>query len=223
MKKIKILAIICVLAMATNVHAALQTRPGVEAKYRRKGYQTLAKNSDFFKLIREMEAENGALGLHATFAEDSTTGAYEETSVSNNIDTHMVKNKEWGAAAMLSASDYGIGNGNLKYDYNRETSEYGLASSTTGNLTGVFGMNGGAGYEITAAGITTKMSKSENKYIISATDKYVDRYPENEDQYNYSGYIIGDATYETMNLWRGSSPRFIINSFPLVIRNHVLG
>ena len=97
MKKFKLLAVLMAIIMTTNVHAALQSRPGVNAKVK-----TTA--SDFFKLMREMESVGGSFGLNATFAENVSTGEYEETSESNNIDTHMCKNTEWGTVAMLSAS-----------------------------------------------------------------------------------------------------------------------
>ena len=103
MKKLKLLAVLMVIIMATNVHAALQSRPGVSPLYD-------GAADSYFTGIRDMEKEGGTLGLNATFEMDSSE-AYIETSDSNNIDSHMCKNSEWGAVAMLSASDYGAGNG----------------------------------------------------------------------------------------------------------------
>ena len=137
MKKLKILVVLMTILITTNVHAALQSRPGLDAKANMTA-------SGFFKLMREMEAEGGSFGLNATFAENATTGEYEETSESNNIDTHMCKNTEWGTVVMLSASAYGAGNGKVSTSYSASTKTYGVTASTTGNESGIFGMNNGA-------------------------------------------------------------------------------
>ncbi len=205
MKKIKILAIICALVMATNVHAALQSRPGVEAK---NGVYA----NEFFKGIRDMEATGGVLNLNAKFTENASTGEYEEISISNSIDVHMCKNTEWGAAAMLSASDYGIGNGNMKYDYNGATKIYGVGASTTGNMTGIFALGWSAEY--VAAGIKNKMQDRYAKYLLNASARYVDTYEEGDSQDDYTRYIPGDATYETLTFFDGYK-RFTNNSNPI--------
>lgn len=205
MKKLKLLAVLMAIIMTTNVHAALQSRPGVAAKVK-----TTA--SDFFKLIREMESVGGSFGLNATFVENATTGEYEETSESNNIDTHMCKNTEWGTVAMLSASDYGAGNGNVTKNYNYTTQTYGVTASTTRNMSGVFGMYSGSGsHEYVAAGIVSKMSSSYNKYLINAHSRYVDNYADSSDDSDFTRYIPGDATYETKT-FTGGGGSFVYSS-----------
>ena len=71
----------------------------------------------------------------------------------NQADSHMMKNIEWGAVAYLKQSNYGLGitditiNSNSSYytgggtgtSYKTNTSQ-----STTGNITGVYDMSGGA-------------------------------------------------------------------------------
>ena len=102
--------------------------------------------------------------------------------VSSNVDSHMMKNSEWGAAAYLSHSKYGVNRevyinnsaiytgrsgGNvpgstsdevstygdytwdgylLEYDTNTKSSTRDLTkvASTTGNITGIYDMSGGA-------------------------------------------------------------------------------
>ena len=197
--------------MTTNVHAALQSRPGVDAKL----YTTA---SDFFKLMREMESAGGSFGLNATFAENATSGEYEETSESNNIDTHMCKNTEWGTVAMLSASDYGAGNGNVKSNYTSSTKTYGVTASTTGNMSGVFGMHlGAATNEYVAGGIVSKMSRSYNKYLINAHSRYVDSYADGSSSSDFTRYIPGDATYETKT-FTGGGGAFVYSSGPIFPR-----
>lgn len=165
--------------------------------------------------------EGGALGLNATFLESPTTGEYEETSSSNNIDSHMMKNTEWGAIAMLSASDYGAGNEMVKNDYVSATKTYGLTASTTGNYTGVFGMNRGAhGYEMMAAGVISKMQMYYNKYLINASVRYVDNYVGGTDRRDFTRYIPGDATYETKPLSNSLREScFVSDTHPLFTRD----
>ena len=196
MKKIKILAIICALAMATNVHAALQSRPGVDAKN--------ASVSDFFKLIREMEATGGVMGLNANFARNSTTGEYEETTETNSVDVHMCKNTEWGAAAMLASSDYGAGNNNITNTYDKTNKTYGVTASTTGDMTGIFGMYGGSAFEEYVAGAIISKMNSSYSYCGYLTK-------------DLSRYIPGDATYE-MKTFRWGTSVFIYNTNPIFVR-----
>lgn len=210
MRKLKILAIACVLLMTTSVHAALQSRPGVDAK-------TNTTVSDFFKYIREMEKEGGALGLNATFAENAS-GAYEETTPSNNIDVHMCKNTEWGAAAMLSASEYGAGVGKVDSNYDSSTKKYGLTASTTGNMTGIFGMHSGAAeFEYMAAGMLSSMYVENNRYLMKAPVRYVDNYAYGDDSSDFTRYIVGDATYETKS-FLGNECSFVASNAPVFER-----
>ena len=202
MKKLKILAIICALVMATNVHAALQSRPGIDAK---KGLSI----SDYFMRIREMEAKEGALGLNATFAKNTTTQEYEETSVSNNIDIHMCKNTEWGAVAMLSDSNYGAKHANITSQNSNKI--YDVSASTTGNITGIFGINGGiAKTEYVAAGIVEKMWDNTTEYLKNSSARYVNSYENGTDKLDYTRYLFGDATYETICFV--DTPCYFVNS-----------
>ncbi len=217
MKKIKILAIICALAMTTNVHAALQSRPGVDAK-------TNTRIFPHFKLIREMEMEGGPLCLSAKFAYDSSM-SYNETTEANNIDSHLCKNTEWGATAILAISDFGSGNGNVKDAYNTTTKMYDVTASTTGNMTGVFGMtSGAAGVEYVAGGIIEKFDRTWVEYLGSQSKKYLDSYVDSSTVGDFSRYIPGDATYEVMSFmsWRYD---FVHSSEPVFVRGggNILG
>ncbi len=212
MKKIKILAITCALIMTTNVHAALQSRPGVYVK----NYLT---PSEFFKQIREMETSNGALGLNSMFEEDATTKEYKETTQTNNIDSHMIKNTEWGAAVMLSASDYGAGVGNVVNSYSHSTMLYGDTSSTTGNKSGIYGLNiGPTQHEFVAGGIIEKMTENLFGYLISAPNRYVDKYASSDDSTDSTRFIFGDATYETNSFKAYKGDSYVYNNYPLFTR-----
>ncbi len=142
-----------------------------------------------------------------------------------NLDSHMMKNTEWGAVAYLSHSKYGINtevriNNNSAYltgyaavdgtdqssypgtygtdstktlPYNTET---GYKASTTGNITGVYDMSGGA-WEYVAG----YMPSSSDASGFSASElttylKYLDLYSANSIITSYNNRILGDATGE---------------------------
>ncbi len=145
------------------------------------------------------------------------------------LDSHMMKNTEWGAVAYLSHSEYGIGtevrinnNEEFKTGYsaaaNTDQSSYkgdtgksdekdktqpyntptGYLASTTGNISGVFDMSGGA-YEYMAACIenTPGDSSFSTEDLAKEMDKgYIDKYPSDSDTTTYSKRILGDATGE---------------------------
>ena len=128
--------------------------------------------------------------------------------LSTTTDTHMIKNMEWGALAYLSYSKYGtctdgkcqeIGmNSNSDYiigcgpqsegDYtygeicNSYETKLGQSASTTGNIYGVYDMNGGA-YEYVMGNL---VSLNENQ-MLSGYD-----YDYNS---GYSGIIYRNGTY----------------------------
>ena len=126
---------------------------------------------------------NGTTGL----AQDSHNLAIQKS--------HMTKDSEWGAAAYLSASQYGTGVNNVKinsyYIFSNGTATFmtgcgpqsagsedsgstcnaynttlGQTASTTGNTTGVYDMSGGV-FEYTMGNRTTSdtASTSDTKYV----------------------------------------------------------
>ncbi len=141
-------------------------------------------------------------------------------------DSHMMKNTEWGAVAYLSHSKYGINtevriNNNSNYitgyaatdssdqskypgttgtdasvtlPYNTST---GYKASTTGNITGIYDMSGGA-YEYMASlrSETYGSSGFDATTLKAYNSKYYEEYDKNSDIYAYSKRILGDATGE---------------------------
>ena len=61
--------------------------------------------STFFEKSRSMELTNNIYGFGSTATAYNATG--ELTNDTNNFDTHMTKNMEWGAVAYLTQSRYG--------------------------------------------------------------------------------------------------------------------
>lgn len=92
--------------------------------------------SDFFAMFREMESVGGTLGTNAVFNSDWTD------STGNGIDSHMIKNTEWGAAAILGISAYGSGSSTVNN-----------TTSTTGNAYGIYGLGKAAGEAEMVAGV----------------------------------------------------------------------
>ena len=140
---------------------------------------------------------------------------YGWDNTGNNIDTHMMKNTEWGAVAYLSKSIYGIKGEiwiNTANDYttgcagntvnagytvgciNAYNTINGVKASTTGNITGIYDISGGA-YEFVMGNIDNLPGTSGlNPSLIP--DKYIDRY-NSSNNYSYNNTYFGDAFFET--------------------------
>ena len=149
--------------------------------------------SRFFYASRHMEDDGNIYGLDAS-----------------SVDSHMMKNSEWGAVVYLSHSTYGIneevrlnnqngyivgcGGATATAGGNATCSNlYGTIStgvypqSTTGNATGVFDMSGGAWDAVMGVLNATLSSSGFNTTTILLPDsKYYDNYP--------SSIFSGDAT-----------------------------
>ncbi len=138
------------------------------------------------------------------------------------LDSHMMKNTEWGAVAYLSNSKYGINtevriNNNQNYltgyaantknaansatdnqPYNTPT---GYLASTTGNITGIYDMSGCSG-EYMAAYSGTGSGGLTNEELTTYS-KYFDVYPSSKSNTAYDKRILGDATGEMGAFYNG--------------------
>lgn len=104
---------------------------------------------EMFYNTRMMEATTNIYGFEQTstsFPKKNTGGIDND---SNTIDTHLIKNTEWGAIALLSQSKYGINRKVQNYNFNsNKLTGGGVISSvvsngkqsTTGNIYGIFDM-----------------------------------------------------------------------------------
>ena len=179
------------------------------------------------------------------------TSTYGSTS---KVDSHMMKNSEWGAVAYLSRSKYGT-NKEVRINnyYNKEfltgcgantenESEsttcgivYGKATSypqsTTGNITGIFDMSGGAseyvmGYYSGAS--TTWGANSEGNYAgfsSKPASKYFDDYTTTNPLTACNGGICYGHGLSEVNTWYGGYSGFANAEFPWFMRgaNHYNG
>ena len=156
------------------------------------------------------------------------------------LNSHMMKNDEWGAVAYLSKSKYGkqteevtINSNSSYYTGGGSGNTYvnNGAQSTTGNVYGVYDMSGGAweyvaGYVNNGNGNLTSYgsslvngdAKTKNVYTKASTDNNTNNYNQNASKY-------GDAVYETSangntsnGSWYGDYSSFPRASGPFFIR-----
>ena len=155
------------------------------------------------------------------------------------LNSHMMKNDEWGAVAYLSKSKYGK---NAEVDINSDSSYYtgggsgnayvtNVGQSTTGTVHGVYDMSGGA-WEYVAAYVNNGNSnltnygsslvngdaKTKNVYSKGSSDSRDNNYSANSGKY-------GDAVYETSangnsssSSWYGDYSNFPYTSGPFFER-----
>ena len=164
-----------------------------------------------------------------------TTAKYGLSS--SEVDTHMMKNMEWGAVAYLTNSKYGRyestgscissgcevwinPNGNFTTgcagssadafepsSCNQWNTSKGVNASTTGNIYGIYDMSGGA-YEY-VMGNYNKTVGSSGINFGSIDSKYYDLYTGT----SISNGKLGDSTKETQG-WNGDYAFFVDSSYP---------
>ena len=136
---------------------------------------------------------------------------YLTTDGANESDSHMMKIIEWGAVAYLKQSNYGLGitdigvnsNGSYYTGGGSGTSyKTNIGQSTTGNITGVYDMSGGA-YEY-VMGNYNKMAKDSRLTVSTVPTGHIDIYSGT----SVSASHLGDALGETAG-WYSDYARFV--------------
>ncbi|MGI6324584.1 MAG: hypothetical protein ACOXZS_01335 [Bacilli bacterium] len=154
-----------------------------------------------------------------------TNSVYGWGTSGKDIDTHLMKNSEWGAVAYLSRSSYGqtteiwinpadnyttgcagdsVSSPQTTGCLRAYNTTNGVKASTTGNIYGIYDMSGGA-YERTMSNYNNKGASSgwTDAQVAAIDSKYIDRYYTDPTQmlggtgFNYDISIYGDAMYET--------------------------
>lgn len=130
-----------------------------------------------------------------------------------SIDSHMIKNIEWGAVSYLSYSNYGI-NSEIKKSTSAITgaNDYkkNVDMSTTGNIYGVYDMSGGNYEYVMGYNINGTIDKSG--FTELPEEKYYDAY----DSYSNINYVkskLGDAIKETI-YWFNTKSFFVTTKTP---------
>ena len=165
----------------------------------------------------------------------------------SSVDSHMMKNMEWGAVAILSQSKYGVfnsksstgANGDETYQvWNNSSSSYITGSvgtskdasnttiSTYNSISGPKASTTGTIYGVYdmaggaweyVAGCVNGQENDKFGVIIGDT-KYVDLYTKtSSSQINYAGAKIGDATKETKG-WNGDYSEFVNSTYKVFLR-----
>ena len=186
----------------SNSTSQIKIKPNVESL-------RLTAVSDFSSAIQNMQRSGNSYGL---------------TTDKIKVDSHMIKNMEWGAVAYLTHSDYGRCSNNVcsEVTINSNSSYYtggnnyisNIAQSTTENIYGIYDMNGGSREYV--MGNMSKVDRQYTYYQQEAgtkfsysitTAKYIDTYAIGNsfgDQAAYNRARLGDATGEIV-LSSGSS------------------
>ena len=140
-----------------------------------------------------------------------TNSVYGWGTTGSGIDTHLMKNVEWGAAAYLSSSKYGktgevtINSNSSYYTGGGTENSYitNVGQSTTGTVYGVYDMSGGV-WEYAAAYVDNGNSSltTYGNSLVKAEAKYKDVYAKGsqdtqEANYEANSSKKGDAVYET--------------------------
>ena len=152
---------------------------------------------------------------------------YLTSNGTSKADAHMMKNIEWGTVAYLKQSIYGLGitdigiNNNNSYKtgcgakagssssstcnaYNTTT---GMLASTTGNITGVYDMSGGAHEYV--MGNYNKTAGNSGLTVSTVPIQHIDIYSGT----SVSASHLGDATGETAG-WYSDRAGFVDSSYP---------
>ena len=161
-------------------------------------------------------------------------------SYDTSLNSHMMKNSEWGAVAYLAQSSYGK---NAEITTNTSSSYYtgggtgesytsNIAQSTTGNIWGIYDMSGGA-QEYVAAYVNNGSTSLNDSGLLNIPSYMKDVYISNNDtqsgNYDASVSNYGDAIYETSSnsnsnySWYRDFSLFPYSSSPFFIRGGYYG
>ena len=140
---------------------------------------------------------------------------YLSINGANKSDSHTMKNIEWGAVAYLKQSNYGLGitdiginsggtitGGGTGTSYTTNTSQ-----STSGNITGVYDMSGGAQEYV--MGNYNKQAGSSGLTVSGVPAEHIDIYSGT----SVAASHLGDATGETAG-WYRDYANFVNSSSP---------
>ena len=131
---------------------------------------------------------------------------------SEDLNSHMLKNSEWGAVAYLTESKYGrngteIGFSNQGYiTGGGEENAYitNVNQSTTGNVYGIYDLRGGT-YEYVAGYYKDGSLSYGSSFANGTSDEYSTAY---DGTTTSTAYKYGDATYETSG-WHSDNASFV--------------
>ena len=194
------------------------------------GATTSTSNSEYNGTGKKLQVKPGV----SSWRSITISNIYDVCKNYNSaLNSHMMKNDEWGAVAYLSKSEYGKQNEevwiNNSSSYitgsagnsasassntgttNDYTSTQGVKASTTGTVYGVYDMSGGAWEYV--AGYVNNGNSSLTSYgssLVNGAAKTKNVYSKastdnNTNNYNANSSKYGDAVYETSTSGSGST------------------
>lgn len=184
--------------------------------------------STFFNIIKNMGSTYGLSSYDSHMMKNSEWGAVAYLSHSkygkngevwiNNVNTGTgVENNgvQWGPSitgCSGASASAGVQNNMTAcasgYDYKQK----GVNASTTGNITGIYDMAGGAWERVMANSVTEdgSFNSSSSGFTSAPESKYYDQYDYNTDVTNHSISKLGDAMKE---VYATSTPRHWYNDY----------
>ena len=179
-----------------------------------------------------------SLRSQSTLEQFSTSQKFSSDTygISSTSDSHMMKNSEWGAAAYLSHSKYGINseirlnnNSNFITGCGANTTNassstnceivYGSASeypqSTTGNISGIFDMSGGS-WERVMGNYNDTIGSSG--FSAMPDSKYYDKYTTTDMLTACDGGICYGQSLSETNNWYSDTNVFVSSSSSWLLR-----
>ena len=157
---------------------------------------------------------------------DMYTSAKEYLDFENGeeyIKSHMLKNSEWGAVAYLSESEYGRNRNKIEINDENYITAMGdmiknQKQSSTGNLTGIYDLVGGAWEYVAVYYLNGENLDNGSPFT---TKKESDEYSTVYNMEDCSlAYKPGDATFETLR-WYGEAGNFFSSETPFLNRGGV--
>ena len=185
-------------------------------------------NDDATGKILLQEVENRAIAVQAGMSSwrrcevgniYANAKGYDE-----NLNSHMLKNSEWGAVAYLTHSQYGrnsneIGMNNKNYITAMGDIVKNKSQSSTGNVYGIYDLSGGAYEYVSAYVVNGDFSSANSSFTNNLSDKFSMAYTGANESLDYK---LGDATYETKN-WKEDNAYFPIVDAPFFVRGGSYG
>ena len=194
-------------------------------------FETTTKTStNGANMILPNQRSQRSLNVSTMFSRAQAIG----TNLNMGLDSHMMKNTEWGAVAYLAESKYGRNgtevtiNNNSNYltgnagdsvdaSMNSRTNAYntekGVLASTTGNVYGIYDMSGGAWEYVMGIYGTTAPTTGNSGFTAETIpeSKYYNLYTAKNNS------NIGDALYETSG-WNGDHASFVNSNNSFFLR-----
>ena len=141
-----------------------------------------------------------------------------------NLESHMLKNSEWGAVAYLTESQYGRNGTEVTINNNGTTYYTGggggnayvtnTPQSSTGNVYGIYDLSGNAFEYVASYYKDGNFSNANSTFTTGTSDKYSTAYDGTDVN---TSYKYGDATYETSG-WHEDGAVFVISDNPFFFR-----